>query len=168
MQWRSLRSCISTIAFSDWNPDHEAPRSLIFRMFPVPDLQAHPSNLHNCTCARLSSSVPCVFFVCVGVWVCVCVSVWVCGCKCARMCVSVCVRVYSKRDWEEARWKRRLVVQIASFSGHGTQGHTYGGSCYRVSVRTTTCTPNALIFGVPPLEKTDYSCCYYHYYCIVV
>lgn len=82
--------------------------------------------------------------------------------------MSVCVRGYSKRDWEEAMWKRRRVVQFASFSGHGTQGHTYGGSCYRVSVRTTTCTPNALIFGVPPLEETDYSCCYYRYFCIVV
>lgn len=165
MQWRSLRSCISTIASSDWNPDHEAPRSLIFRMFPVPDLQAHPSNLHNCTCARLSSSVPCALFVWVSVWVYGCVWVW--GlCVCARVCV--CVRVYSKRDWEEARWKRRLVVQIASFSGHGTQQHTYGGSCYRVSVCTTTCTLNALIFEVPPLEKTDYCCCYYHYHCIVV
>lgn len=35
-----------------------------------------------------------------------CESVWV--------CVYVCVRVYSKGDWEEARWKRRLVVQLAS------------------------------------------------------
>lgn len=46
----------------------------------------------------------------------------------------------------------RLVVQLASFSEHGTQ--RYGvGFCYRLSVRTTTCTLNALIVGVAPLGK---------------
>ena len=85
-----------------------------------------------------------VCFLCVWVYGCVCVSVWVCECKCAKMCLCVCVSIRNAIG----RWKRRLVVQIASFSGHGTQGHTYRGSCYRVSVRTTTCTLNALIFGV--------------------
>lgn len=60
-----IQSCISTITSSDWNPDHEAPRSLIFRMFPVPDLQAHPSNLHNLHLRTFILICPlCFFCVC--------------------------------------------------------------------------------------------------------
>ena len=61
---------------------------------------------------------PVFFFVCVGV----------CERECVRVCA--CMRVYSKRDWGEARLKRRLVVQLASFSEHGTQRHM-GVACYR-------------------------------------
>ena len=141
MQWRSLQSCISTnlLPFYPYpvigNPDHEAPRSLIFRMFPVPDLQAHPSNLHNSTCARLSTSVPCG---CVWLCVCVCACVWV-----TRNAIG------KRRGGSVGLWcKSPPLVNTA---------HTdiIRGSWYRVSLCTTTCNLNALIAEVAPLEKTN-------------
>lgn len=120
--------CLSVHAQVIGNPDHEAPRSLIFRMFPVPDLQAHPSNLHNCTCARFSSFVPCV-----------------CVCVCTRNAIG------KRRGGSVGLWCNSPPLV-------NTAHPQIGGSCYRVCLGTTTCNLNALIFGVAPLEKTNYYC----------